>query len=245
MFAPTPTSAYNLGRFRTLMRSKSGGESRYLSNQNYQIKYMGFSDREGGKYITILGGKFCIRVPQETPGAVARVNKLGKTVYEVFHDAFTGKLIGIRTKDSEYGKNWEFDFQDGGEVYTLQLSYSNSYATNLLKILPNANLEKEMKIQPSQKVEDGKTKSSLFVSQDGVTLKHAYTKDNPNGMPDMEKILVKGQETWDDSKRLVFLQAMVERDILPKLPKATTPVASAEPMSVAEPVDGEDDPDDY
>lgn len=207
---------------------------------------MGFADREGGKYFTILGGKFSLRVSAETPGAVARVNKLGKTVYEVYHDSFTGKLIGIRTKDSEYGKNWEFDFQDGGEVYTLQLSYSNSYATNFLKILPNANLEKEMKVQPAQKVEDGKTKSSLFVSQDGVTLKHAYTKDEPNGLPPMEKIIVKGQETWDDTKRLVFLQAMVERDIIPKLPKNTAPQASASPMAVAEPSeDGEDDPDDY
>lgn len=207
---------------------------------------MGFSDREGGKYITILNGKFCIRVTPETPGAVARVNKLGKTVYEIFHDAFTGKLVNIRTKDSEYGKNWEFDFQDGGEVYTLQLSYSNSYATNLLKILPNADLSKEMKIQPSQKVEDGKTKSSLFVSQDGITLKHAYTKDNPNGMPDMVQVMVKGNLVWDDTDRLAFLQSMVERDILPKLPKVQAPVASAGAMAIAEPsADGEEDPDDY
>jgi len=206
---------------------------------------MGFADRTGGKYFTILGGKFCLRATAETPGAVARVNKLNKTVYEIFHDSFTGKLLAIRTKDSEYGKNWEFDFQDGAEVYTLQLSYSNSYATNLLKILPNADLTKEMKIQPSQKVEDGKTKSSLFVSQDGVTLKHAYTKDAPNGLPPMVKVMVKGQEVWDDTDRLVFLHAMVERDIIPKLPKATAPAASAEPMAVADGADGEDDPDDY
>lgn len=204
---------------------------------------MGFADREGGKYFTILGGKFSIRVAAETPGAVARVNKLGKTVYEVYHDSFTGKLLAIRTKDSkEYGKNWEFDFKDGGEKYTLQLSYSNSYATNLLKMLPNADLTKEMKIQPSQKIEDGKTKSSLFISQDGVTLKHAYTKDAPNGLPPMVKVMVKGQEVWDDTDRLVFLQAMVERDIIPKLPKDTTPVAAPSPMDIAEEsVEGDDD----
>lgn len=205
---------------------------------------MGFADREGGKYFTILGGKFSIRVSAETPGAVARVNKMGKTVYEVYHESFEGRLIAVRTTESrDYGKNWEFDFQDGGEKYTLQLSYSNSYATNLLKILPNADLTKEMKIQPSQKMVDGKPKSSLFVSQDGVTLKHAYTKDEPNGLPPMEKIIVKGQETWDDTKRLVFLQAMVERDIIPKLPKNTAPV-SATPMAVAETTES-DDEDDY
>lgn len=208
---------------------------------------MGFADREGGKFFTILNGKFCVRVAPETPNAVARVNKLGKTVYEVYHDSFTGKLVNIRTKDSEYGKNWEFDFRDGEAVWTLQLSYSNSYATNILKILPNADLTQEMKMQPSQKVEDGKTKSSLFISQNGTTLKHAYTKDNPNGLPPMVKLIVKGQEVWDDTDRLVFLQAMVDRDILPKLPKDNkAPVSrSEEPLAVDggdDEVNGEDDP---
>lgn len=207
---------------------------------------MGFENREGGKYITILNGKFCVRVQEGTRGAVARVNKIGNTVHEVFHDSFTAKLVNIRTRDSAYGKNWEFDFRDGEEVYTLQLNYSNSYATNLLKILPMADLSKEMKIQPSQKVVDGKTKSSLFVSQDGVTLKHAYTKEKPNGLPPMEQVTVKGQLVWDDTKRLEFLQAMVERDILPKLPRDTSAAPSSNAAEAASEVsnlatDGSDD----
>lgn len=188
---------------------------------------MAFSDREGGKYFTILGGKFCIRVSSDTPGAVERKNKIGNIVHEIFKDSFEGKLINIRTRDGEYGKSWEFDFQDEGEIYTLQLSYSNSYATNILKMLPNVDLSKPMKVQPSQKIEDGKTKSSLFISQDGVTLKHAFTKDRPNGMPDMKKVIVSGNEVWDDTDRLVFLQAMVDNEILPKLPKAAATPASA------------------
>jgi len=182
---------------------------------------MGLSNREGGKYITILGGKFSVRTNKENPEAIERVNKVGNTVYEVFYDSFTGKIVNIRTRDGEYGKSWEFDFQDGGEIYTLQLSYSNSYATNILKMLPNIDLSKEMKVQPSQKMEDGKTKSSLFISQDGVTLKHAYTMAEPNGLPPMVQIVVKGQTVWDDTERLAFLQEMVDRDIIPQLEGAT------------------------
>jgi len=182
---------------------------------------MGLSNREGGKYITILGGKFSVRTNKENPEAIERVNKVGNTVYEVFYDSFTGKIVNIRTRDGEYGKSWEFDFQDGGEIYTLQLSYSNSYATNILKMLPNIDLSKEMKVQPSQKMEDGKTKSSLFISQDGVTLKHAYTMAEPNGLPPMVQIVVKGQSVWDDTERLAFLQEMVDRDIIPQLEGAT------------------------
>lgn len=195
---------------------------------------MGLENREGGKYITILNGKFAVRVPEGTAGAIQRVNKLGNTVYEKFYDSFTAKLVNIRTRDSQYGKNWEFDFRDEGEVWTLQLSYSNSFAKNLLKILPNADVTKEMKLQPAQKVEDGKTKSSLFVSQDGVTLKHAHTRTNPNGMPEMKEVMVKGQKVLDDTDQVEFLRAMVERDILPKLPKDTVASASNDAMAVAE-----------
>ncbi len=191
---------------------------------------MALENREGGKYITILDGKFCMRVPEGTEGAKSRVNKIGKTVYEKFYDSFTGKLVGIRTQESaSYGKSWVFDFQDGGEVYHLQLSYSNSMATAFLKMLPNVDLNSEMKVSPSVKMEGDKKRSSLFINQNGVAIKHAYTKDAPAGMPDMEQIMVKGAPVWDDTKRLVFLQEMVDTKIIPKLPKGTVaPVQNPE-----------------
>lgn len=210
---------------------------------------MGLDNREGGRYITILEGKFCVRVPQGTEGATARVNKIGNTVYEKYYDSFTGTLVGIRTQDSSYGKNWIFDFQDGGDVYHLQLSYSNSFAKNILKILPNVDLTKEMKVQPAQKVEDGKKKSSLFISQDGVTLKHAYTKENPNGLPPMEQVTVKGALQWDDTAQVDWLKAMVEQHIIPNLPerKPVEQTPADQAMAVNDnPLDAEDDnEDDY
>ena len=188
-----------------------------------QIK-MGFDNRAEGKFVTILGGKFCQRVPEGTVGAVARINKLGKQVHEVFHDNFTGKLVSIKVQDGTYGKTWNFGFRDSAELYTLQLSYSNSFATAFLKMLPNIDLTKEMKVSPSVKEVDGKPKSSLFVNQNGVAVKHAFTKDNPNGMPDMEQVTVKGSLVWDDTKRIAFLHEMVNRDIIPKLGGEAQPV---------------------
>ncbi len=201
---------------------------------------MGFENREGGKYFNIYDGKFSIRVPEGTAGAVSRVNKTGKTVHEIYHDSFTGKLVGIKTADSPFGKQWIFSFVDGGAVYNLQLSYSNSFATNLLKMLPNIDLTKEMKIQPAVKLgEDGKNKSSLFISQGGVNIKHAYTKDNPNGLPQMEQLTVKGQPVWDDTKRIEFLHAMVVKDIIPKLPKQAVSANAPKPsgLEVSEDID--------
>ncbi len=187
---------------------------------DHQTNCMSFTNKSSNTFFTIFGGKFTQRVQEGTPDAKERVNKLGKTVYELFHDTFNGKLIDIRTTESpDYGKSWNFDFLgDGdGKIYTLQLSYSNSFATALLKMLPNINLEESIALTPSQKVIDGKTQSTIFANQKGVTIKHAYTKDAPNGLPPMKEIVVKGQKVWDDTDRIEFLHAMVQKDILPKL----------------------------
>ena len=91
-------------------------------------------------------------------------------------------------------------------------------------MLPNIDLTKKMKVSPSVKEVDGKNRSSLFVAQDGKYVKHAYTREAPNGMPDLNKIVVKGQDVYDDTARLLFLHSMVEKDILPKLRGNTQPI---------------------
>lgn len=189
---------------------------------------MGLDNRAEGNFITILGGKFCQRVPEGTLGAQTRTNKLGKVVTEKFYDSFTGKLVGIKTQDGTYGKSWVFSFKDGGEVYHLQLSYSNSFATAFLKMLPNVDLTKEMKVQPSVKEVDGKNKSSLFINQDGQSVKHAYTKDVPNGLPPMTQVTVKGEKVWDDTDRIEFLYQMVMETIVPRLAGYTGAIATQE-----------------
>jgi len=192
---------------------------------------MGLETRTGGNYITILDGKLCQRVPEGTAGSVERVNKVGNTVHEKFYDSFTGKLVGISVQDGNYGKTWNFSFRDNGELYTLQLSYSNSFATAFLKQLPNVDLTKVMKVSPSVKEVDGKKRSSLFINQDGQTIKHAYTKENPNGMPDLEQVTVKGEKVWDDTKRIDFLHEMVMSNIVPKLADDTVaPETDAESL---------------
>ncbi len=200
---------------------------------------MGLGNNEGGKFISIVGGRFCIRVPEGTAGAETRTNKLGKLVTEKYYDNFTAKLVGLKVTDGNYGKQWEFSFQDGGEVYKLQLGYTNSFAKNILKMLPNADLSKEMKISPQTKVEaDGTKKSSVFINQDGKALKHAYTKDAPNGLPPMEQLTVKGVQVWDDTKQMIFLEQMVNDTIIPKLggvaPVASEPVKDSLDQAVEE-----------
>lgn len=80
---------------------------------------MSFGVNDYRKYFTIYNGKFSINVPKGTPGSVTRINKVGREVSEIYKDFFVGKLVNIRTKTSEkYGKSWEFDLRDSGDVWT-------------------------------------------------------------------------------------------------------------------------------
>lgn len=203
---------------------------------------MGFDNRSEGKYFTIIntkkGAKFAQRVQEGTEGAEARVNKMGVTVFEKYHDSFTAKLIDVKVFEGQkYGKQWEFSFRDNGEVFKLQLGYTNSLAQSFLKILPNINLDKEVKLSPSTKEVDGKPKNSLFVNQDGVALKHAYTRDNPNGLPEWKEIIVKGVKTGDNTDQMLFLENMVKTQIIPKLSgaqgTATAPVETKDSLDQA------------
>jgi len=206
---------------------------------------MGLGTHENGKFISIVGGRFCIRVPEGSEGAVSRVNKIGKTVFEKYYDNFTGRLVSIKVTDGNYGKQWVFGFQDQNEVYNLQLGYTNSFAKNIIKMLPNADLSKDMKVTPVTKVEaDGSKKSSLFINQDSVALKHAFTKDNPNGLPSMTQVMVKGSLVWDDTDQMIFLEKMVMDTIVPKLHGAIAQAGIITPEG--EPLEEDDDinPDD-
>jgi hypothetical protein len=194
---------------------------------------MALEQRAPGKYITVTGGKFTLRVQEGTPGAVTRINKENKTVHELKYEAFTGKLVGVRVTDGAYGKSWVFDFKDKEDIYHWQSNYSNSFSTAFLRMLPNIDLTKEMTVSPSVKMVDGKNQSSLFVKQGGNVIKHAYNKENPNGLPQMEEITVKGVKQWDDTKRIDFLYNMVVTTILPKLGQAS---ATAPSKAVAESV---------
>lgn len=68
-----------------------------------------------------------------------------------------------------------------------------------------------------------------------------YTKEEPNGWPEMVQIKRKGKVEWDDTEQLEFIEDLVKTKILPQLGKPAK--ATAEPIAVeAEEVDEDETP---
>lgn len=165
----------------------------------------------------ISNGKIVRQFQNKTATSVERVNKNGKTVHEEFYDYLDGVIVDISVKDNEWGKFWIVTLDDAGTRQQLQFNYSSGYANGFLKALPNVDLSEKVKLIPSSKKEGDKTKATIFINQHGEAIKWAFTKDNPNGMPELKQVKIKGKITWDDSDVMEFLEKMINTKILPQL----------------------------
>lgn len=186
---------------------------------------MALSNRSPKTYLSLMGGKVVLKVKPDTEGAVPRVNKNNETVYEKLYSDVTGFLTSLESKDGDYGKQWVLTIEDGGTEYILQFPYSGGYAGSFFRALPNVDFSKQITFSPYSKTTVGengvaKTKSSLYLNQDGKSVQWFFTKEHPNGIPEMRKVKVKGVEAWDDSEQLDFFEELLRTEITPKIEEA-------------------------
>jgi hypothetical protein len=173
--------------------------------------------------LTIGDGKIVKRVKSPTPKSIERTTKEGKVVYEEKYDSIEGNILDIKTHEGNYGKTWRVSINDGQQDYILELNYSGGYAVAFLKILPNIDLSRPVQITPRLTIENDKKKATVFVNQGEGALKHYYTKDNPNGLPDLKQMKVKGKITWDDSERMEFFENYINNEFRANLLGDITP----------------------
>jgi hypothetical protein len=182
---------------------------------------MALGQNNNAIFLNIADGKIIRRFQSATKDSKERVltkgPNTGKVVHEEHYSFVEGLITDIQTKDSDYGKSWVVTIDDEGEKYILQMDYSGGYSSAFLKALPNVDLSQKVKLSPKMTIEGDKKKTTLFINQGGTAAKHFYTKDNPNGLPQMVQKKVKGKMQWDDSEMMEFFENMVNTQILPKL----------------------------
>lgn len=180
---------------------------------------MPLNQSEPKTYLNVNGGKVTVRCTENTPGAIKRQTSQGDTVYELQYTDVTGYLVNIGTREGKYGKEWVLAIDDGIEIFQMSLPYSSGNANGLLFALPNINFSKPIKFVPWYKEVMGddnkmKKKSCLYLHQDDQTVPWYYSKDEPNGLPPLVKVVFKGQEQWDDTERMIFLDKMVRDEAM-------------------------------
>ena len=172
-----------------------------------------------GTTLTIVGGKFTMRVEKGTPGAEPRTLTKGKNegmeVWELKYKSLSGFLVGAEIVKGEYpGAEIRIADFRANDSYTIQFPLDSRYLYTFIKALPNIDTRKEVSleiVQGKKKTKQGNPTYRLHVVQDGKLVKDYYTewkKDASgknvchciNGMPDAEHT-VRGwnfqrQEDW-------------------------------------------------
>lgn len=162
-------------------------------------------------YLSVSDGNLVRQHKTANERTTERVTKTGKLVFEERFKDLTATLVNINTRENDYGKQWQLEFKDGDATYIVSMPYSSRYASSFLKALPNVNISEPLRFMPwamKDKNDPSKTVTGVTMYQFDLKIPPAYTKENPNGLPQMEKIKVKGKEQWDDSLLMEFLEQM-------------------------------------
>ena len=160
-------------------------------------------------YLSVSDGNLVRQFKTANDRTTERVTKTGKLVFEERFKDLTGFITNVNTRENDYGKQWQLTFTDGADTYIVSMPYSSRYASSFLKALPNINIEEPLRFMPwamKDKNDVSKTITGITCYQDGVKIAPAFTKEEPNGLPQMIKIKVKGKEQWDDSDMTSFLE---------------------------------------
>lgn len=199
---------------------------------------LGHDQHTSKTYLNIVGGKIVKKVKEGTDGAVSRINKKGDEVWELQFDKLTGRIVDINLEPSEFRDVWSVTIQDGIDYYYLHLPISGRITNGLMHRLPNIDLSQDVILKVFRIFNTTKQKDQdyLVVYQGGEgksnKIENFYTKETPNGLPQMKQIKVKGVPTWDDTDQIEFITQMVMTQIKPKLKGA--PAAEYKEKSIKE-----------
>lgn len=197
-------------------------------NSNRGVK----SSNQGSvTYWSASYGKLARRVSEDTPGAKARTitkgPNEGKVVYELFEDSIEGELlkVSLEDKDSKYGAQWYFYFDCSTnpveeDMHVVRMPHTARYAESILKAIPNIDATIDTALVGYDFTPRGEDKRKV-----GFTLKQRgagnqgdlqkvewyYTNENSNGLPPLDQVVLKGQTHYDSTKRLEFLENMVNQ----------------------------------
>lgn len=196
------------------------------------------------KYWSFTKGQFTRRVSENHKGATPRVLEqgpnTGKTIYEVFVDTITGQIVEIKVREGDYGKSFQIlidvtEDEHTPEFFAVDFRF-NSTGKSLLKKLPNIDLSKDVALV-GYAIDGTNSKGEAVtnyyavpyqgeISKAGKVLP-AYTKEEPNGYPEMVQKKVRGKNTWDDTDQLEFLENLINSINWPGQQEQATPEAVA------------------
>ena len=162
------------------------------------------------KIVTIVKGKFTIRLPEgsDDPKAVERTLEkgvnAGKVIKELQYTGIEGKITAAYVDESDFGANFVTELEDDeGAKFKLQIPLDSQFFGQYAKRMPNIN--KDEPIFLGLGFDRERDRHFLYVKQNNDKVAMKFTREEPNGLPEPTKKEVKGKEVWDWDEQENFL----------------------------------------
>lgn len=161
--------------------------------------------------VSVVGGKWTMRVPEGTEGSVKRINKNDVEVNELHFSKADGVMTGMAYKDTSFGRVVEIPLLDeDGVESVISFTTNDQHLMTLCKMLPNIdlNLPVDLILMVDREKTEAKGKEchALLVKQNEEWVHHYYKKDT-NGLPQFKK---RRDGSWDSSEHDDFLLGVLE-----------------------------------
>ena len=169
------------------------------------------NENKVNNYYNVSNGKIVRSFGKTKPEGIKtheRVNKNGETVYEQLFDFIQADIVDASLQSHEqYGDSIKLRMEGDGLTAELSILFDSSYGRSFLFKIPNVDIKKEFKISPYAFLnKEGKNIVGLNIHQSGEKIINAYSRENPNGLPQLKKVKFNGKEQWDKTEQLAFLR---------------------------------------
>lgn len=160
-------------------------------------------------YLTIIDGTLRRKTDSPGEGVLTRTNKQGKEVHEIPYDFVSGEVVSVKIEETDFGDQIRIVLRDD-TLYSVSLSVESRYGKDFLMKFPNLTLGK-LKISPYDFMDNDKRFSGLTLWQNDEKLKRRFTRDHPNGLPEMVEKAKGNKTVWDDTDQVNFLYQEFEK----------------------------------
>ena len=137
-----------------------------------------------GRKLSIVKGKFALRVEEGTEGAIPRAltkgENEGNEVFELLYPTLTGFITSGEIRELQYGLSCEVTITDEGEAYVVQFNSDSQHFTNLAARLPNIDRSIPVSLSlvqhKTKRTKAGNPVIQLLVSQNNRRVNSFYVK---------------------------------------------------------------------
>jgi|APGre2960657404_1045060.scaffolds.fasta_scaffold28849_2 hypothetical protein len=150
---------------------------------------MALGNNSSSIYLDLRNGKVYRYSKTNEPGTTATQTAKGETRYFYIYDFVEGHVTNFSTREEDIQGKLKLKFQihlkDGNDDYVVKMDVDSSYFRMFCSVIPNIDWNFPVRLIPRIKEEQGVKKSSLITVNNGKPCKFAFTKDNPNGKPEV------------------------------------------------------------